>query len=247
VSGRFARTSAQGLYGDVIAEIDWSVGQVLDAVQRAGLDDNTLVIFTSDNGPWLSYGNHAGSPGVFRESKGTAFEGGVRVPFVARWPGRIPKGTVGTLPAMTIDLLPTLAGLAGAPLPRDRIIDGRDMWPVLADARDARAPHDALYFYWGTELHAIRSGRWKLHLPHPYQSLERSGADGAPGAYVRKELELSLFDLETDPRELTDVAGRNPEVVRRLMEIVERARHDLGDSLTKRTGQNLRPPGKIGF
>jgi arylsulfatase A len=247
VSTSFAGKTEQGLYGDVIAEIDWSVGQVLDAVKRAGLDDNTLVIFTSDNGPWLSYGNHAGSAGHFRESKGTAFEGGVRVPFVARWPGRIPKGAVGTLPAMTIDLLPTLAGLAGAPLSRERIIDGRDMWPVLADARDAPAPHDALYFYWGSELHAIRSGRWKLHLPHPYQSLERSGADGAPGAYVRKELELSLFDLETDPREQTNVAGRNPDVVTRLMEIVERARQDLGDSLTKRTGQNLRPPGKIGF
>ena len=242
----FKDKSAQGLYGDVITEIDWSVGQVLGAVKRTGLDDNTLVIFTSDNGPWLSYGNHAGSPGQLREGKGTAFEGGVRVPFVARWPGHIPAGAVGTLPAMTIDLLPTLAGLAGAPVPGERIIDGRDMWPLLANTPKAQAPHDALYFYWGTELHAIRSGRWKLHLPHPYQSLERAGSDGAPGAYARKEMELSLFDLETDPRESTNVADRNPDVVKKLLGFAERAREDLGDTLTKRVGKNLRAPGRVG-
>ena len=245
VSEKYRNKTAQGLYGDVIAEIDWSVGQVLDAVKRTGLDDNTLVIFTSDNGPWLSYGNHAGSAGGFREGKGTTFEGGVRVPFIARWPGRIPKGATGALPAMTIDLLPTIAGLAGAAVPSERAIDGRDMWPLLANASNAQAPHDALYFYWGTELHAIRSGRWKLHLPHPYQSLERAGADGSPGAYVRKELELSLFDLEIDPGESTNLADRHPDVVKTLMEFAERARDDLGDSLTKRAGKNVRQAGSI--
>jgi len=169
----------------------------------------------------------------------------VRVPFVARWPGRIPQGMVGTLPAMTIDLLPTLAGLAGGAVPSDRIIDGRDMWALLAMPSKARAPHDALYFYWGTELHAVRSGRWKLHLPHPYQSLERAGSDGSPGMYTRKELELSLFDLEADPGELQNVADRHPEIVKTLMEFVERARDDLGDSLTKRAGKNVRPAGTI--
>jgi arylsulfatase A len=181
VSDRFKGKTSGGLYGDVIAELDWSVGQILDAVQRAKLDSDTLIIFTSDNGPWMSYGNHAGSPGPFRESKGTSFEGGVRVPFVARWPGRIPKGAAGHLPAMTIDLLPTLARLAGAPVSTERIIDGRDMWPLLAGQPNAPAPHDALYFYWGSELHAIRSGRWKLHVPHPYQSLKLAGEDGRPG------------------------------------------------------------------
>ena len=170
-----------GLYGEVIAEIDRSVGRILEAVKKANLDNDTLVIFTSDNGPWMSYGNHAGSPGPFRESKGTSFEGGVRVPFVARWPGRIPKGAVGRLPAMTIDLLPTLAKLAGAPVPAERIIDGRDMWALMAGRPDAPAPHDALYFYWGGELHAVRSGRWKLHLPHPYASLEAAGQRRQPG------------------------------------------------------------------
>jgi arylsulfatase A-like enzyme len=245
VSAKFKGKTARGLYGDVIAELDWSVGQILDAVKRAKLDNDTLVIFTSDNGPWMSYGNHAGSPGQFRESKATAFEGGVREPFVARWPGHIPKGAVNHLPAMTIDLLPTLARLAGAPVPTDRIIDGRDLWPLLANQRNAQAPHDALYFYWGKELHAIRSGKWKLHLPHPYQSLAESGNDGAPGKYVRKEIELSLFDLEKDAGETTNVAAQNPAVVKRLLEYAERARADLGDTLTNREGKNVRPAGRI--
>lgn len=244
-SGSFAGKSGQGLYGDVIEEIDWSVGRVLDALSRTEIDDNTLVIFTSDNGPWLSYGNHAGSQGRFREGKGTAFEGGVRVPFVARWPGRIPKGTSAAAAAMTIDLLPTFAGLAGAAPPAGRIIDGRDIWPVLTRASGAAEPHDALYFFWGTELHAIRSGRWKLHLPHPYQSLARAGADGAPGEYTTRRIELSLFDLDADPAESTDVADRHRDVVQKMLEIAERARDDLGDSLTKRTGRNVRPPGRL--
>jgi arylsulfatase A len=245
VSAKHKGTSRQGLYGDVIEEIDWSVGQVLDAVRRRGIDDNTLVIFTSDNGPWLSYGNHGGSPGRFREGKGTTFEGGTRVPFVARWPGRIPKGGTAALPAMTIDLLPTLARLAGATVAPDRIIDGRDIWPLLAQSPNPPPPHDALYFYWGTELHAVRSGRWKLHLPHPYQSLERAGGDGAPGTYVRKNIALSLFDLDADPGETTDVAGSHADVVKELQAIAERAREDLGDSLTGRTGKNVRPAGKL--
>ena len=245
VSGKHRGKTGQGLYGDVIAELDWSVGQVLDAIKAAKLDEQTLVIFTSDNGPWLSYGDHAGSAAPFREGKGTAFEGGVRVPFLARWPGRIAKRQVRDAPAMTIDLLPTIARLAGARPPLDRIIDGRDIWPVLSNARNAASPHDALYFYWGLELHAVRSGRWKLHLPHPYQSLETAGAGGMPGRYVRKDLELSLFDLEKDPGETANVAAAQPEVVSRLMQLVERAREDLGDSLTGRTGKNVRPPGRL--
>ncbi len=245
VSEKFKGKTPAGLYGDVIAELDWSVGQILAAVKRANLDDNTLVIFTSDNGPWLSYGNHAGYQGPFREGKATAFEGGVRVPFVARWPGRIPRGAVGRLPAMTIDILPTLAALAGAPVSSERIIDGRDLWPLLAGGRDIQAPHDALYFYWGAELHAVRSGRWKLHLPHPYQSLKRAGGEGQPGDYERKSLELSLFDLDDDPAESTNLAGGNPDVVRRMLAYAERAREDLGDSLTNRTGKNVRAAGKM--
>ncbi len=246
-SADFKGKTPGGLYGDVIAEIDWSVGRILDAVKRTGQDDNTLVIFTSDNGPWMSYGNHAGSPGPFRESKATTFEGGVRVPFVARWPGHIPKGSVGHLPAMTIDLLPTLAQLAGASIAAERLslIDGRDLWPLLSNQPGAGAPHDALYFFWGTELQAVRSGNWKLHLPHPYQALELAGRDGSPGKYARKEIELSLFDLESDPGESTNVAGRHPEVVKKLLQYAERARGDLGDSLTNRVGKNIRLAGRM--
>jgi arylsulfatase A-like enzyme len=243
VSDKFKGKTA-GLYGDVASEIDWSVGEILDALKRASLDENTLVIFTSDNGPWLSYGNHGGSAGAFREGKGTAFEGGVRVPFVARWPGRIPSNSASAVPAMTIDLLPTFARLADVQVPKDRIIDGRDMWNVLSGTRGA-PPHDVLYFYWGSELHAVRSGRWKLHLPHPYQALEAAGADGVPGKYVSRELELSLFDLEKDPGESSNVAGENPNVVKSLMVFVEQARQDLGDALTKRVGKNVRAPGRL--
>jgi arylsulfatase A len=245
VSGKHKDKTRQGLYGDVIAEIDWSVGQILEALKRAKLDADTLVMFASDNGPWLSYGNHAGSQGPFREGKGTSFEGGVRVPFVARWPGHIPKGAQSAEPAMTIDLLPTIARLAGAAVPQDRIVDGFDIWPLVSASSGATSPHEVLYFYWGQELHAVRSGRWKLHLPHPYQSLEAAGADGAPGKYVRKEIELSLFDLVADPGETTNVAAANAKVVEDLMRFVEKAREDLGDSLIKRAGKNVRPVGKL--
>jgi arylsulfatase A-like enzyme len=244
VSGKYKDKTRQGLYGDVIAELDWSVGQILEALKRAKLDADTLVMFASDNGPWLSYGNHAGSQGPFREGKGTSFEGGVRVPFVARWPGHIPKGAQSAEPAMTIDLLPTVARLAGAAVPQDRIVDGLDIWPLVSATAGATSPHEVLNFYWGQELHAVRSGRWKLHLPHPYQSLEATGADGAPGKYVRKEIELSLFDLVADPGETTNVAAANGKVVEDLMRFVKKAREDLGDSLTKRTGKNVRPVGK---
>jgi len=245
VSDKFKGKTQQGLYGDVIEEIDWSVGQVLDTLKRLDLDRDTLVIFTSDNGPWLSYGDHAGSVGPLREGKGTSFDGGVRVPFVARWPGRIPAGAVNRQAAMTIDLLPTIAKLAGAETPKDRIIDGLDIWPLLANKRGVRSPHDALYFYWGRELHAVRSGKWKLHLPHPYQHLESVGGGGKPGRYVRRELELSLFDLEKDVGETTNVASKNPDVVKKLMTFVERARADLGDALTSREGKNVREPGRL--
>jgi arylsulfatase A-like enzyme len=235
----FDGSTGRGLYADVVAEIDWSVGQILAALARAGVDERTLVVFTSDNGPWMSYGNHAGSPGPFREGKGTAFEGGVRVPFIARWPGRIPRGAASAEMAMTIDLLPTAARLAGATLP-GHPIDGRDVWPLLAGMPGATSPHEALYFYWGQELHAVRSGRWKLHVAHPYQSLESGGRDGTPGKYARKDQPQSLYDLEADPGESIDVAARHPDVLSRLQRHVERARADLGDSLTSRRGVGVR-------
>jgi arylsulfatase A len=246
VSSHYAGRTFRGLFGDVIAEIDGSVGRILAALNEHGIDDRTLVIFTSDNGPWLSYGDHAGSAGGLREGKGTTFEGGVRVPFVARWPGHIPAGTVCREPAMTIDLLPTFARLAGAELPAGRPVDGRDIGPLLTARPGARSPHEALYFYWGRDLQAVRSGRWKMHLPHKYRSLEgKPGSGGMPGPYVDREIGPALFDLEADRGETTDVSAKHPDVVLKLSRLVEQARDDLGDAATGRTGKNVRPPGKL--
>ena len=162
---------------------------------RLGLERDTLVIFASDNGPWLSYGDHAGSAGPLREGKGTAFEGGVRVPFVARWPGHIPAGSVVREPAMTIDVLPTIARIVGAPLP-ERPIDGLDISPLLFGEAGARSPHEALLFYYGTELRALRGGRFKLVLPHRSQTLDgKGGTGGIPAKYRQADVPLALYDL----------------------------------------------------
>ncbi len=246
VSEKFRGKSEQGLYGDVIMEIDWSVGQILETLKSLGLDEKTLVIFTSDNGPWLSYGHHAGSAGPLREGKGTAWDGGQREPCLMRWPGQILPGTVCNELAATIDILPTLAFLAGAELPSDRVIDGVNLWPLLSGDPAAKSPRDAFYFYWGGELHAVRVGDWKLHLPHAFRTLkDHPGTDGRPGDYVQGKTDLALFNLRVDAGERYNVAGAHPDVVARLMEHVERARGDLGDSLTKRPGANVRPAGRV--
>ena len=246
VSDKFKGKTEQGLYGDVIAEIDWSVGQIFAALKRCGVDDNTLVIFTSDNGPWLSYGNHAGTTGPLREGKGSTWEGGVRVPCIARWPKKIPAGTICHEPAMTIDLLPTIAKLIGADLPEQKI-DGLDIWPLLACTPGAKSPHEALYFYYGTNnLEALRAGRWKLMLPHTFRSLTGTpGKDGVPDGYTYPKCELELYDLATDVGEQHNVLSDHPEVVKRLQALAEAARDDLGDALTKREGRNRRPIGSV--
>jgi arylsulfatase A len=248
VSDKFKGKSPQGLYGDVIMEIDWSVGEILGSLKKHGLDKSTLVIFTSDNGPWLSYGNHAGSAGPLREGKGTCWEGGVREPFVARWPGKIPAGSVCDEPAMTIDVFPTVAKLIGADLPQ-RQIDGLDIWPLLAGDPNARNPHEAYFFYYeDNQLQAVMSGRWKLMLPHAYRTLEGqpAGRDGAPTKYVQRKIERAqLYDLATDIGEKKDLAAAHPELVKRLEAMAEKAREDLGDSLTQRVGKGVREPGRV--
>jgi arylsulfatase A len=245
VSDKFKGRSKAGLYGDVVMELDWSVGEILGAVRKAGLEERTLVIFTSDNGPWLLYGNHAGSARPFREGKGTMFEGGVRVPCVARWPGRIPAGTVCAELAATMDFLPTFARLAGTEPPRDRIVDGRDIWPLMSGQPGATTPHAAFYYYWGRELQAIRSGKWKLHFPHRYPKPQPAGGDGRPGKYAQIEMGMALYDLEADVGETTDVAAQHPDVVARLEALAEQARADLGDTATKRVGRGVREPGRL--
>lgn len=247
-SDEFAGRSARGLYGDVIEEIDASVGAVLDALERLGLDDDTLVLFSSDNGPWLSYGDHAGSTGPLREGKGTTFEGGVRVPFLARWPGRIPAGLVCDEPAMTIDVLPTVAELIGAELPA-LPIDGQSIWPLLSGAPGARSPHEALFFYYHrNDLEAVRKGRWKLHFPHGYRSMQGRalGSGGIPGKYdYGRRTGLELYDLDADIGESTDVAAEHPEVVASIEALADAMRAELGDALTQAEGSARREPGRI--
>lgn len=249
VSDKFKGKSERGLYGDVISEIDWSVGQILQALKDNGVDENTLVIFSSDNGPWLSYGTHSGEALPLREGKGTALEGGVRVPFIARWPGKIPQGLVTDQPAMTIDLLPTIAGLAGGTLPEHKI-DGADMWPLLAGDTATQPHHEAYYLYYKqNELHGILSGdgRWKLYLPHEYRSLNgRVGTDdGLPIEYEQNQMGSELYDLQNDISETNDVAVNHPEIVSALMEHAEKARAELGDKLTDRVGTGVRPLGLV--
>jgi arylsulfatase A-like enzyme len=245
VSPAFRGKSARGLYGDVITEIDWSVGQILAALRKNRLEANTLVIFTSDNGPWLLYGDHGGSAGPLREGKGTVFEGGQRMPCIMRWPGRIPKGSACHELAATMDILPTLAGLAGAAIPQDRVIDGKNIWPLMHGRSGAKTPHEAYFYYWAQHLQAVRSGPWKLHLPHSYRHPEPAGGGSNPGKYVTRQIGLALFDLDTDLGETTDVSAQHPEVVSRLQALAEQCRDDLGDSETKRVGRNVREPGRL--
>ena len=248
VSDKFKGKSQQGLYGDVIEEIDWSVGEILKTLDRNKLADNTLVIFTTDNGPWLSYGNHGGTAGKLREGKGTVWEGGVRVPLVARWPGTIPANAVCRIPAMTIDVLPTVAKIVGAELPQ-HTIDGKDIGPLLRNEAGARSPHEAYFHYYNTgELQAVRGGKWKLMLPHTYRTMDGQdpGKDGTPGRYRQVKIELpELYDLDADVGETKNLAAANSEVVKRLLDFAEKAREDLGDSLTKRVGKGVREPGRL--
>ncbi|MDB5348825.1 MAG: atsA 3 [Planctomycetota bacterium] len=248
VSDKFRGKSKRGAYGDVLMEIDWSVGEVLKAIKANGLERDTLVIFTSDNDPWLSYGDHSGSVLPLREGKGTSWEGGVRVPCLMRWPGRIPEGTDCGAMLMTIDLLPTIAKLVDAKVP-DHRIDGLDVWSLIAGHPAAKNPHEAyLFYYEQDQLQAVASGdgRWKLQLPHTYRTLagRSGGRDGVPDQYdQRKITQPELYDLQNDVSETTDIAMKHPDVVRRLLSIAEQARADLGDSIVKRRGSGVRPAG----
>jgi arylsulfatase A len=243
VSEKFKGKSKAGLFGDVMMEVDWSVGQILDSLRKNKLENDTLVIFTADNGPWLSYGDHAGSAGPLREGKGTMFDGGCRESCVMWWPGKIPAGTTCSVPAMTIDILPTVAGLIGAKLP-DHKIDGRDIWPLMAGEDGAESPHEAYFMYYGKQLQAVRSGKWKLHFPHGYRTMagKPGGREGIPADYSQAKIGKELFDLDADIGETTDVASKHPEIVERLSALADAMRKDLGDNGVE--GSGLRPAGK---
>ena len=246
VSEKYKGKSARGLYGDVIMEIDWCVGRVLDTLAKHGLEENTLVIFTSDNGPWLSYGDHSGCALPLREGKGTTWDGGVREPCLMRWPGRIPAGKVCDEPIMTIDFLPTIAGLVGAKLP-DHKIDGLDIWPLMAGQTGAKSPHEALFFYWGRHLQCVRMGNWKLHYPHAFRTMagKPGGTGGKPNRYSQAKTEKALYDLRADMSEKTNVLSEHPDVVKRIDALADAMRQDLGDSATKTRGKGAREPGRV--
>jgi len=247
VSEKFKGKSKQGMYGDVMMEVDWSVGEIMKALESNGLEKNTLVIFTSDNGPWLNFGNHAGTTGGLREGKGTSWEGGQRVPCIMRWPGVIPAGEICSKLACAMDILPTLAEITGAELPGKKI-DGISILPLLLGDRNVFPRHLFYYYYRQNSLEGVQKDFWKLVLPHPcisYVGVE-PGKDGWPGKTLNVNLDkMELYDLRRDPGERYNVADMYPEIVMELESIAEDARLDLGDDITKSPGLNRRKAGSM--
>lgn len=260
-SQAFRGTSKAGLYGDTVQELDASIGRLLATLSDLGLERDTLVVFMSDNGPFLSYGDHAGTARPFREGKLTAFEGGVRVPFLAYWPGTIPAGRTSGQFITGLDLLPSLATITGCDKPKSKI-DGLDLSAVLLGKPGAKERGSFLY-YSGRELHAVREGRWKLHMDHDFitvngppgtggkpanwanmkpTAIEESGVRGIASrhGYRIEKLASSLYDLASDQGEIRDVSSGHPDIVQRLTKLANAARADLGDSLTGAVGANLR-------
>ncbi len=247
VSERFRGKSQQGLYGDVMMEVDWSVGEVLDALERNGIADNTLVIFTSDNGPWLNFGNHAGSTGGLREGKGASWEGGQRVPCLMRWPGVIPEGEICNKLVCALDIFPTLAEITGAELPKLRI-DGVSILSLMTGDKDTVPRDEFLYYYQTNALEAVQKGYWKLVLPHSGRTYRgfKPGKNGWPGPTgIETIINPQLYDLRRDPGEWYDLADYYPDKVRELEALAEKARADLGDDLTKAPGANRRKIGTL--
>ena len=246
-SKQFKDSTGNGLYADVITEIDFSVGRVLKALEDNGLSENTIVVFTSDNGPWLSYGDHAGSSGIYREGKGTAWEGGQRVPCIVKYPKKIKSGLVIDEPLMGIDWLPTFANVTNSRMSSNKI-DGKNIWPLLI-SKTIKSPHEALYFYYkSNELHAVRSGDWKLYFPRSYRSLNgrNGGKDGIPVKYDQNIVyEKELYNLKDDPRELNNIIKDHSNIVIKLEEMGNNARNDLGDKLTNVEGTGRREVGII--
>jgi len=230
VSDKFRGKSEQGFYGDVMMEIDWSVGQIEKALEENGIEENTVIIFTTDNGPWLNFGNHAGSSGGLREGKTTSWEGGQRVPFIVKWPAKIPAGTICNKLGCAIDILPSFAEIAGTELPELKI-DGTsivELWKGNVDSN----PRETILFYYGkNNLNGVRKGNWKLVLPHTWRSYHtKPGMDGHGGPRIAMTVEEpELYNMMRDPGEEYNIIEYHPEKADELMEIVEAARAELGD------------------
>jgi len=222
---RFVRESDNGVYGAAVACIDWATDVLLRELEALGLDDNTLVIFTSDNGSRAR--DEGGSNAPLRSTKGTTWEGGQRVPCIVRWPGEIAAGSMCQELALSMDFYPTLAGIAGAQVPTDRIIDGKDMRPLLFSEQGAASPHEAFFYYKRNSIEAVRSGQWKLHLRKDDAQVQE------------------LYDLAVDIGETDNVYAQHPQVVGELMEKVEACRRDIGDEAAGVEGENTRPIGRV--
>ena len=246
VSDKFKGKSKRGLYGDVIMEIDWSVGQILEALKKNNLDKKTLVIFTSDNGPWLSYGDHAGSALPLREGKGTALEGGQREPCIIYYPGKIKPATI-DVPMMNIDILPTIAEITGSKLPAAQI-DGKSVWGIW-QGKTTESPQEAYFFYYHTnDLQGVRYKNWKLYFPHRYRTLngKAGGEGGLPADYEYNVMDqIELYDLSNDISETTDVADQHPDVIKHITLLADGMREKLGDSLNEIEGIENRQVGRI--
>lgn len=246
VSEKFKGKSERGLYGDVIMEIDWSVGQIMETLKKHNIQNNTLVIFTSDNGPWLNYGEHAGSALPLREGKGTALEGGQREPCIIYFPDKIKPGRTIHTPMMNIDILPTIAHLTNARLP-DKTIDGKDVWKIWTGESSA-SPQEAYYFYYHVnELHGVRYKNWKMYFPHTYRTLngKPGGKNGFPVNYEHNTIEnIELYNLEKDISESNNVADQHPAVIEKIKTLANGMRERLGDSLLKMEGKETRRIGE---
>lgn len=246
VSDKFKGKTKTGLFGDVISEIDWSIGRVLDALEKNDLSKNTLLIVTSDNGPWLSFGDHAGSAGGLREGKGTAWDGGTRVPCFIRWPGKTEAGSVCSQLLTNMDILPTVVAAAGASLPQLKI-DGLNFLPLLT-GQSSQTPREVFYVYYDVNnLKLVRYKNWELVLPHKSQAYSQGtpGKGGKPGPTPIVDVPMALYDLVHDPGTVYDVQKQYPEIVEQMLRWVEEARTDLGDELTQRKGKNLRPAAMV--
>ncbi len=247
VSDKFKGKSGQGLYGDVMMEIDWSVGQLIHTLDSLNLSEETLLIFTSDNGPWLNYGNHAGTTGGLREGKGGTFEGGQRVPCIMKWKGTLPEGEIRNNIISGIDILPSIASIVDANLPEHKI-DGINMAPVLLSNSDQEPRKTFYYYYRRNNLQAIRNGKWKLVFEHGGRSYEgfEPGKNGMPGKVnFNYPFKKGLYNLRRDPGERYNVIDYHPEIVKKLENLANEARMDLGDDLKEIEGKNRRNPGFI--
>ena len=246
-SSEFKGRSDYGLYTDVIEEIDNSVGLIIKSLKENKLDRNTIVVFTSDNGPWLSYGDHAGSTGIYREGKGTTWEGGQRVPCIVWYPNEIESNTVLSTPFMGIDWLPTFAKLTNSTLSKNKI-DGKNIWENLT-GKTFEDPHEALFFYYHkNSLHAVRYGDYKMYFPHRYRTLngKKGRDDGQPIKYEYVNLlSEELYNLKTDPSEIKNIINDFPDLAKKITTLANNKRKELGDDLTNVLGSEIREVGKI--